>query len=307
MIIKKEYIDGILTYTLRKNITDEKMGLRMNRYVDKNDIDLFIKKDSCDIFSEEGNLLIRFRKNVLTAKNTTKFYDNIIKFAHHTSSNRGSTSGAETKKKNVRDNPHVMSNIFGFFDTWSPSQKFVFKKLGVKPAVNVRETRFNMESPEKYKQTIPLLKEINKLYKKLAPAYYKKQYKKAKETHFRIDNTAFTTVTTNINFQTTVHTDKGDDVDGFGNLVTFETGSYSGAETCLPQYGIAVDVRESDFLLMDVHEPHGNLPLVLNTPESERMSIVCYLRKGVWEKTRNKTKKFFEKHRKTMKNLRRMK
>ena len=97
MIIKKEYIDGILTYTLRKNITDEKMGLRMNRYVDKNDIDLFIKKDSCDIFSEEGNLLIRFRKNVLTAKNTTKFYDNIIKFAHHTSSNRGSTSGAETK------------------------------------------------------------------------------------------------------------------------------------------------------------------------------------------------------------------
>ncbi len=307
MIIKKEYIDGIATYTVRKNITDEEMELKMNRYVDIKDIDIIIKNHSCDIFTEEGKLLIRFRQKVLTKKNTQSFYDNIIKFAHHTSSNRGSTSGAETKKKHVGTNPRVMSNIFGYFDGWSPSQKNVFKQLGVKPEIDVRETRFNMESPDKYKKTIPLLKEINKLYKKLAPAYYKKQIKKAKETHFRIDNTAFTTVTTNINFQTTMHTDKGDDIDGFGNLVTFETGSYSGAETCLPQYGIAVDVRETDFLLMDVHEPHGNLPLVLNTKDSERMSIVCYLRKGVWERTRNKTKKFFEKHRKTMKNLRRIK
>ena len=57
---------------------------------------------------------------------------------------------------------------------------------------------------------------------------------------------------------------------------------------------------------MDVHEPHGNLPLKIIGNDSERMSIVCYLRKGVWEKTRNKTKKFFEKHRKTMKLMRRV-
>lgn len=307
MIIKKERINGIYVYTVAKNLSDEEMNTRMNRFVDLRDIDTIIRNHNCDVYTEEGKLLMRFRKNALTKKNTKKFYDNIIKFAHNTSSNRGSTTGAETKKKNVKDNPHVMSNIFGYFDRWSPSQKFVFKKLGIKPQVDVRETRFNMESPENYKKTIPLLREIDRLYKELAPEYYKKQYKKAKETFFKIDNTSFTTVTTNINFQTTVHTDKGDDVEGFGNLVTFETGSYSGAETCFPQYGIGVDVRETDFLLMDVHEPHGNLPLILNSPETERMSIVCYLRKGVWEKTRNKTKKFFEKHRKTMKKLRRIK
>lgn len=307
MIIKKEKINGIYVYTVAKNLSDEEMNTRMNRFVDLRDIDTIIRNHNCDVYTEEGKLLMRFRKNALTKKNTKKFYDNIIKFAHNTSSNRGSTTGAETKKKNVKDNPHVMSNIFGYFDRWSPSQKFVFKKLGIKPQVDVRETRFNMESPEKYKKTVPLLREIDRLYKELAPEYYKKQYKKAKETFFKIDNTSFTTVTTNINFQTTVHTDKGDDVEGFGNLVTFETGSYSGAETCFPQYGIGVDVRETDFLLMDVHEPHGNLPLILNSPETERMSIVCYLRKGVWEKTRNKTKKFFEKHRKTMKKLRRIK
>lgn len=304
MIIETKKIKGITTYIVDKNITDEQMYSRMNNFVDKKDIDIIINH-SCDIYTKDGDLLMRFRKKALTEKNTEKFYDNIIEFAHNTSSNRGSTTGAETKKKNVRDNPHVMSNIFGFFDRWSPSQKFVFRKLGQKPMVDVRETRFNQDSPEKYKKTIPLLNEINKLYKELTPQHYKKQYKKAKETHFRIGKTAFTTVTTNINFQTTVHTDKGDDDEGFGNLVTFENGDYEGAETCFPQYGIGVDVRERDFLLMDVHQPHGNLPLKLLSKDSERMSIVCYLRKGVWEKTRNKTKKFFEKHRRTMKAIRR--
>ena len=304
MIIETKKIKGITTYIVDKNINDEQMHSRMNNFVDKKDIDIIINH-SCDVYTKDGDLLMRFRKKALTEKNTEKFYDNIIEFAHNTSSNRGSTTGAETKKKNVRDNPHVMSNIFGFFDRWSPSQKFVFRKLGQKPMVDVRETRFNQDSPEKYKKTIPLLKEIDKLYKELAPQHYRKQYKKAKETHFRIGNTSFTTVTTNINFQTTVHTDKGDDIEGFGNLVTFETGEYEGAETCFPQYGIGVDVRERDFLLMDVHQPHGNLPLKLLTPDTERMSIVCYLRKGVWEKTRNKTKKFFDKHRRTMKAIRR--
>ena len=100
-----------------------------------------------------------------------------------------------------------------------------------------------MEFPEKYKKTIPLLKEINKLYKELAPTHYKKQYKKAKETFFRIDNTAFTTVTTNINFQTTVHTDKGDDVEGFGNLVTFQKGDY---DTPVIQAKLPKPIRKSD-------------------------------------------------------------
>ncbi len=304
MIIETKKIKGITTYIVDKNINDEQMNSRMNKFVDKKDIDIIINH-SCDVYTKDGDLLMRFRKKALTEKNTEKFYDNIIDFAHNTSSNRGSTTGAETKKKNVRDNPHVMSNIFGYFDRWSPSQKFVFRKLGQKPMVDVRETRFNQDSPEKYKKTIPLLKEIDNLYKELTPQHYKKQYKKAKETHFRIGKTAFTTVTTNINFQTTVHTDKGDDDEGFGNLVTFETGEYEGAETCFPQYGIGVDVRERDFLLMDVHQPHGNLPLKLLSKDSERMSIVCYLRKGVWEKTRNKTKKFFEKHRRTMKAIRR--
>jgi hypothetical protein len=229
------------------------------------------------------------------------FYDNVIDFAKHVSSNRGNATGSE--KRNVRENPKVMSNIFGYFDRWSPSQKVIFRKAGIKPIVDVRECRFNRDYPEKYKKTIPIIQEIDKLYKKLTPEYYKLQRKKANQTHFKIPGTSFTTITTNINFQTTIHCDKGDDIEGFGNLAVIEHGAYTGGETCFPQYGIGVNVRSGDALFMDVHQPHGNLPINKKTDETTRLSIVCYLRNSVWLRTKNKTKRMFIKHNKTMKNL----
>jgi hypothetical protein len=93
-----------------------------------------------------------------------------------------------------------------------------------------------------------------------------------------------------------MHTDKGDDEEGFGNLVVLERGEYTGGETCFPQYGLGVDVREGDVLFMDVHEVHGNLPMKSVKPaegekEAIRLSVVCYLRKKIWDKTRGKTRK----------------
>ena len=55
---------------------------------------------------------------------------------------------------------------------------------------------------------------------------------------------------------------------------------------------------------MDVHHPHANLPIVLETPDTKRLSIVCYLRKSIWEQTKGKTKKYMERHNRTYKNLR---
>jgi hypothetical protein len=244
---------------------------------------------------------MRFRKNKLTKNKVNDFYDNIIKFAQTKTNNRGSTSGS--KNKNIWNNPKIMTNIIGYFDTFSPKQKYLLKQQG-KQILNVRETRFNMDNPEKFKKMVPLIKEIDEYYEKYIPDNYVKQKKKANQTPFKISNTSFTTITTNVNFQTTIHKDKGDDSEGFGNLAVIEKGRYSGGETCLPQYGIAVNVRTGDILYMDVHEWHGNLPIKLIDKNAIRLSIVCYLRYNIWEKTKHKTKKFMIKHNKTIKNLR---
>ena len=101
-----------------------------------------------------------------------------------------------------------------------------------------------------------------------------------------------------------MHKDLGDDVEGFGNLAVIEHGKYKGGETCFPQYGIGVDVRTTDILFMDVHEWHANLPIKLESPDAIRLSIVCYLRYNVWNRTKHKPKTFMIRHNKTIKNIR---
>ena len=107
-----------------------------------------------------------------------------------------------------------------------------------------------------------------------------------------------------MNFQTSIHKDKGDDKEGFGNLTVIEEGPYTGAETCFPQYGIGVDVRTGDILFMDVHEWHANLPMVKKDKDTIRLSIVCYLRYNVWKNTRKISKQKLMQHNKTVKGLR---
>ena len=303
MTIKKETKGDLTIYHVDKLITDDKMETLKNTYVKPSQIKLIINHDA-DVYTQDGKLLLRFRKDKLTTNKIDEFYDNVIDFAQTKTSNRGSTSGSN--KKSVWDNPKIMTNIIGFFDTFSPKQKYLLKQQG-KQILNVRECRFNMDNPEKFKKMLPLVKEIDEYYEKYIPDNYAKQKKKANQTPFKIPNTAFTTITTNVNFRTTIHKDKGDDAEGFGNLAVIEKGKYTGGETCLPQYGIGVDVRNNDILYMDVHEWHGNLPIKLIDKNATRLSIVCYLRYNIWEKTKHKTKKFMIKHNKTIKNLRKHK
>jgi hypothetical protein len=305
MIIKKEKKGSVTIYHLEKDYDDNQLLKYMNKKIKREHIKTIIDHDA-DVYNTEGKLLLRFRKNKLSTKNIQEFYDNAIDFALNTSSNRGSATGS--KKKNIYENPKVMSNIIGYFDRLSPIQKFIFKKQGKPlPLIQVRETRFLQDYPDKYKKLIPLIKEIDKYYKQFVPEQYAKQKKKANQTPFRISDTAFTTITTNVNYQTTIHTDKGDDIEGFGNLAVIEHGKYTGGETCFPQYGVGVDVRMGDIIYMDVHQPHGNLPIILENKDAKRLSIVCYLRKGIWDKTKGKTKKFMIKHNATMKNIKKNK
>jgi hypothetical protein len=284
---------------VEKKRTDEEMNEMKNKFLERKMIDIIINKDTT-VYTKEGKLLFLFRKKKLTGGQ--EFYENIAEFMKkHPTTNRGSASGAT--KFNVKDNPKVYSTITGYFDRWSPKQKFLFKKLGIKTPIEVRETMFLSDHPDKFKKMIPFVQKIDALYKKLVPEQYKKQYAKAKETYFKIGNTSFTTMTTNINFQTTIHKDTGDDSEGFGNLAVIERGKYTGGETCFPQYGIGVNVREGDILFMDVHEWHANLPIIKENENVERLSVVCYLRKKVWERTRNKTRKFFTNHNKTVRKI----
>ena len=166
-----------------------------------------------------------------------------------------------------------------------------------------RITKFTKDEPEKWKSVIPLVKEADKLFKYLVPDRYSIQISRAKKTpDFQIAKTAYSTITVNYDWRTAIHRDSGDLEEGFGNLCVLEKEKsktekdgengkvekdgngfkgykgykgYKGCFLAFPRFGACIDVRQGDFLAMDVHEYHSNTELEGNG----RLSVVCYLRK----------------------------
>lgn len=288
-IIKKELgKNGVMKYIVRKDLTDEQTEAMNGKYCTRRTFKDIINHDA-DVYTEDGEMLLRFRKNVLPQNNVQVFYDNVISFANHTTGARGACSAGEVKDISV--NKRIKSNIYGYFDHYTIFQKHMFKTLNIKPPFKVRVTRFTADYPDKWSKMIPLIKNIDTQYKKLAPKHYKFQRKCADETAFRIPGTAFTTITTNVTTQMGCHRDSGNLKESFGNLVVIEKGKYEGGYLGYPQYKIGVDVRTGDFLACDIHQIHGNTPILKKSEDAERLSIVCYLRQGVWENSRGSTEK----------------
>lgn len=301
MIIEKKEIKGVIIYTVDKDITDEQTMELKGSFCAK---PKFIIRQNSDVYTKEGSLLLRFRKNVLPKSHIDVAYKNIIDFAMNKTSTRGTTSGTEKGKRGDPGQTNkTMSNIMGYFDKWTLKQKSMFKHLCMKAPFKVRVCAFNANNPEKWQKVIPLIKDIDRQYKKLVPKHHAKQLTLANQTAYRIPGTAFTTVTTNVNFQTACHKDAGDYTDGFGNLVVIERGKYTGGYTVFPQYGVGVDVRSGDFLAMDVHQMHGNTAIVPATEGAIRLSLVCYLRENVYLKSKGTTEAHIERNLKVMDRL----
>ena len=202
-------------------------------------------------------------------------------------------SGGVSKMK---VNNQVASNPIGFYESG--------KNFADLPC---RLTHFTRTNFEKYNNGLPFIQHIDKLFQKLIPEAHNKQLMRADtKPHLKIPKTSFSTVTINRNFRTAMHRDAGDFRDGFGNLTVIERGKYHGGYTIFPQYGVAIDLRNNDFVAMDVHQWHCNTPMY-ETPEDKiyneslewafkdnpevgtvgiyekytRISFVCYLREKI--------------------------
>lgn len=292
---------GVIIYKVRKEVSHEKMEKRLSTKCTKRDYKDLITYD-CDVYdADTDKMILRFRKNALTQKHVEDAYENLIDFAKHKTGARGIASSSEVK--DIAVNTRVCSNILGYFDSYTIFHKYMFKTVGCKAPFPIRTTRFTASHPDKWKEVIPLIKDIDQIYKRLAPVEHKYQLKHAQETAYHIDNTAFSTVTVNLNWQTGIHRDSGNLEGSMGNLVVIQKGNYTGGYLCYPSYKVAVDVKSTDMLIMDVHIPHGNTPIKYISPDAQRMSLVCYMREGIWEKSRGTTEADIKKNELKMKRI----
>lgn len=287
---------------VNKIMTDEEIKKKEGFFFKDKDFQEILDQN-CDVYFREGKkkvLLARFRKNVIPDSLSSIALEKLEESSKKKHDNRGAAAGTldldllpkyvnrnhivkrskyvirgyeSLKNGNIVSqiigNP-VSSNIIGYYD--KPD-----RNLG-KGAPQCRLTQFNKNHMEKFKTVTPFLEAINLQFKRLMPKEHKKQLDRAQKTDFVIGNTAFSTVTINHNWRTALHCDSGDFKQGFGNLVVCERGKYSGGYTGFPQFGIAFNVRQGDFLAMDVHQWHGNTALRGKKDKYTRMSVVCYLR-----------------------------
>ena len=323
-----------LTYHLKPILTDKAIGELEGHYFEESDFNHIVKED-VDVYrvDDKGkeHLLLKLRKNVIPKSTSKRAFKALVDEAKKPHTNRGAAAGLITQRKLP---PYVKgivkktkfrgqyfghddrlrkddisnlsrSSIIGYYDQVDRNRyrKRTQKRTTLK--VPCRKTKFTREEPEKWKSVLPLFKQINRQFKLLCPEEHQMQLDQASQTpEYQIGNTAFSTGTINYNWQTALHRDAGDFEKGFGNLVVLEdakpsrqrwTGGYLG----FPQYGVAVEVREGDFLAMDVHQWHANTPLIplielakgQKKEEFARLSVVSYLRKNMIRCKTEKTKK----------------
>ena len=310
---------------VEKVLTDEQVVELKGQFIDESYMKHPLVQKNIDVYyldeNGEEKLLLKYRKNALS-DNDIKLGWNCYKDLAKPSRGRGASAGpidpenTYWKKRNLvktnkwstsylkpdgtpskmRVNNQVFSNPIGFF---AENKNFC--------ELPCRLTHFTRTNFEKYNEGIPFLQEIDKMYKKLTPEHHKRQLDRAnKKPQLKIKDTAFSTITINRNFRTALHRDAGDFSEGFGNLTVIERGKYQGGYTMFPQFGIAVDVRNNDYLAMDVHQWHSNTEIYETEEDKKynesipkaykdnievgtigidklytRLTFVCYLRENL--------------------------
>jgi len=304
------------TIIIGKKLTNKQMEEAEGTYFPEAAYDHIIDEDT-DVYREDGSVLLKFRKNVIPKAHTTAAVKSFAKYAKKLHTNRGPSAGILNRDKlpnyvgtlvnaqKYRTHYHsrktgklakqnesnsAPSNVAGYWDKAD-------RNIGA-TTDPCRETDVTRDKGEKWKNAKPFINSCDQLYKTLQPFKWKEQRDACSQIpEWTIDETAFSTITVNYSWRTALHKDAGDFRGGMGNLTVIDDpdnkNEYTGAYTGFPQYGVAVNVREGDFLVMDVHDWHCNTEFksvhdnvlgkwsekkIKNNWYFNRVSFVMYLR-----------------------------
>lgn len=268
---------------LKPLMTEAESDKWEGKLLKEEDCEILITEDA-DVYDKEtGRCIAKFRKGLIPPKVQIAAYEALKGAAIQTDA-RGTATGlvkegkfmgqktlknGKLAKKIWAHGKTVNSGIIGFYER---TVRFPSCRL----------TSFNKHQFEKFVEAYPIIKLVDNIYSKLMPKEYKIQRGLADKSSkdYVITGTSFSTVTVNKNWQTAVHKDKGDLREGFGNLVALRKGKYTGGHFVAVRWGVGFDLQNGDVLLVDVHQWHGNTPIVADK-NAVRLSLVMYFREKI--------------------------
>lgn len=265
---------------------DEANALK-GRLIDTDSVPIrhVLRDEPADVYLPDGRVLARFRPRSIPRDVCKAAEPTFVAAGAGQSRNRmkamgvrkensrwikGDGTASRTQQLDYRRYPDlktVGSQVVGSFDRYV---RYPF----------CRQTAFTLDHVELIERGLPMVQAISELFRETVPDRWAVQRAFCDHVHrsWILPGTVFSTITVNTNFVTAVHADSGDLGEGFGCLSILRAGTYGGGHTVLIRYGVAVDLFTSDVLFYDVHELHGNLPLLGRPGNHRRVALVCYLR-----------------------------
>jgi hypothetical protein len=279
------------THTVRRLVAamteSEAIGLKKKRLT-MADIDHIVTESETGV-DENGNVVYILVKNVIPYEYCKAAYDVAVKAAKQpiAGGSRADAAGAGMELRKRKDG--TTSNRFAV--PHIPELEGARTvNLGFYNDPACRKTAFTARDWEGFLECLPLTRCVDSVFSEFHPDRYAAQAEAAKrvDPQYVIDKTAFTGVVVNENFPTAVHTDANDLKSGFGALTLLTAGKFAGGQLAFPRYRIAVEFGMGDVLLANVHEPHGNLPIVGVKGEYVRLALIFFFREGMLTACPNK-------------------
>lgn len=252
------------------------------------DVTLKLEGDA-DVYKPDGTLLCALRRGAIPASLRSDAYPALHELRKYKTDNRGAYAGATrthavfddgTLSKNSRTRTAegkrlmVASAIIGYYDR--QGGRFPF----------CRETMFTAKHVTEWTTIIPMVEHVGQVFKQTIPKRYAIQMARAKEVpkDYMIGNTPYTTLTVNNNVApAATHKDAGDFKEGFGAIAVLRRGHYTGGWLVFPEYRVGVDLQDGDVFFFNSHEFHGVTPMMKDTEDAERISVVFYMRERMNE------------------------
>jgi hypothetical protein len=236
------------------------------------------------VYKPNGELLLALVKDILDEDLCDEAFE-LLRQVKGDPSNRPEIVGKGARMQAVRKDgtvglrigvPSSVLKLYGGKTDFLGHYRY---KNSAPGAPDCKLTGWTRSKPSIYQDVMPLIHEVNKIYKAFLPTAHKRQmeYVGTVPQEHKIRGTAFTTLYVLKNAPTAVHTDDMDIRTGFGVMTSL--GGWKGGELYFPKFRVAVDYRPGDVILADVHELHGNFPLI----EGIRVACVFFVREGIHE------------------------
>jgi Oxygenase domain of the 2OGFeDO superfamily len=235
------------------------------------------------VLKPDGSVLVVYITDAIPRSVCLEAYATFRDAPLHTTDGRGYAAGGMPHKhrKTVRWR-RMQSDVVGFLDR-TPRNPYC------------RMTTLARDHLDTLPTARRLARVVSGVFQRFAPDRWQVQRTFCDRVNpaFIIGGTVFTSITVNRNERTAAHTDAHDYRPGLGVMTVVEGRPFFGGELIFPKYRTAVDMRTGGVCLADVHEWHGNAPMVAKGQTFTRVSFVFYAREhmdrcGTLEEERNR-------------------